>query len=645
MTTTERTDFVKIFPRKSLFLFQFLFLFSLKTSAQTAALSCVGSLTVSLDGGCRSEITPQRVLLGNNISNYSNYDLKLVFGLEIYPDNFVSAKDIYRGVQAKITDRTTNNTCFSYIYTRDTTPPKIQPPRDIVIHCSQTDSAGVPAARISGAPIVVVECSKGSTTDYFDQSFYASCHAPFTTKPANFPEDVSFNTTNALDCSRLIVRNFWVADTFYNTTWCKQVIYIKDAKTSDIDYPVNMTIQCTGAPFNTEPDTVLINGRKMAGTGRPRYNTGAVLKSGFCQLRDSWSDTRVNFNGLYAIIRDWLIFNPCKNTTDIWSQTITVYDGVPAVTCKTNNTVNLTDTKTLELRAQDLIANASDQCTPKERLVYGIRKVGEGAGFPTTSSLRFGCGDTSHYTVEIWIKDEANRTATCNTTVRVSDAANYCAAPPLSIEGKLVRENAVAIKGNVILSDLSGASLAINALSDSFKFKDLRPEKAYKITVQRPKDWLNGVSTFDIALISKHLLGIQLLDSPYKILAADVNGDGEVSASDMLFIRKLILRQLDSIPRSVPWRFIPRNYVFPNPAEPIILDIPEYMVYNQPTDNVKNADFMAIKTGDVNLTARENTLIIAEERGALNLCFLHLKRLKQAILLFQAKKKLFKVFN
>ena len=51
----------------------------------------------------------------------------------------------------------------------------------------------------------------------------------------------------------------------------------------------------------------------------------------------------------------------------------------------------------------------------------------------------------------------------------------------------------------------------------------------------------NGVTTLDVALIQSHILQKSILNSPYKILAADVNGDGKVSTLDIVFIKRLIL--------------------------------------------------------------------------------------------------------
>jgi len=52
--------------------------------------------------------------------------------------------------------------------------------------------------------------------------------------------------------------------------------------------------------------------------------------------------------------------------------------------------------------------------------------------------------------------------------------------------------------------------------------------KAYSIEPQKNDNPLNGVSTFDLVLISKHILGITKFDNPYQYIAADANKSDRV---------------------------------------------------------------------------------------------------------------------
>ncbi len=56
----------------------------------------------------------------------------------------------------------------------------------------------------------------------------------------------------------------------------------------------------------------------------------------------------------------------------------------------------------------------------------------------------------------------------------------------------------------------------------------------------------------DILPIVKHIIGLDTLSDPRKILAADVNGNGSVTASDVLVMRKIILGLESSFPNNTP---------------------------------------------------------------------------------------------
>lgn len=76
---------------------------------------------------------------------------------------------------------------------------------------------------------------------------------------------------------------------------------------------------------------------------------------------------------------------------------------------------------------------------------------------------------------------------------------------------------------------------------------------------------LNGVTTGDLVSISKHILGIQPLESPYQLIAADANNSGSVTTFDIVELRKLILGIYQQLPNNSSWRFVP-DYCFKDPA-------------------------------------------------------------------------------
>lgn len=106
-----------------------------------------------------------------------------------------------------------------------------------------------------------------------------------------------------------------------------------------------------------------------------------------------------------------------------------------------------------------------------------------------------------------------------------------------------------------------------------------------------------GVTTFDIALIRRHILDIRKLDSPHKILAADVNDSESVSALDIAHIRQLILALRNDLPGGL-WKFVPSDFGFGNLENPWPTDAGRY--YSGLTSDAANQDFVAIKLGDAN---------------------------------------------
>lgn len=127
----------------------------------------------------------------------------------------------------------------------------------------------------------------------------------------------------------------------------------------------------------------------------------------------------------------------------------------------------------------------------------------------------------------------------------------------------------------------------------------------YTVTPLKDDNPLNGVSTYDLVLISKHILGIEPLNSPYKMIAADANKSNSITTFDIVEFRKLILGIYDKLPANTSWRFLRRDFVFPNPANAFQTSFNDYLSWTSPTPIplTNRIDFVGIKVGDVNGTA------------------------------------------
>jgi len=193
----------------------------------------------------------------------------------------------------------------------------------------------------------------------------------------------------------------------------------------------------------------------------------------------------------------------------------------------------------------------------------------------------------------------------------VSLTANATIAGHIQNEnGELVEAVNINIGGYEMAPEVTGAN-------GTFMFEEIPLDGDYMITPEKDMNYGNGITTFDIVLLSKHVLGLKPLDSPYKLIAADVNNSGSISAYDMVLLRQVILGVKNDFPNNTSWRFIDANYEFLRPENPFIEDYPEVYEINSLATDMMTLDFVAVKIGDVNNSASANQLMSAESRNTL----------------------------
>lgn len=207
--------------------------------------------------------------------------------------------------------------------------------------------------------------------------------------------------------------------------------------------------------------------------------------------------------------------------------------------------------------------------------------------------------------------------------VRGGTTGNACGPEPaggfVSLEvnemgGAIVTEENKAIN-NVTVEANGGTSTTFSNVQGEYSL-NMSEGSDYLIAPIHDVAPANGVTTWDLVLISRHILGVQPLTSPYKIIAADANRSNSVTTLDMAAIRRVIL-QLDPVfQNNTSWRFVAKSFVFPDPTQPFQTPFPEVITLNNLNTDHLFADFVAVKIGDVNGSASGNfTGEEAEERS------------------------------
>lgn len=184
-----------------------------------------------------------------------------------------------------------------------------------------------------------------------------------------------------------------------------------------------------------------------------------------------------------------------------------------------------------------------------------------------------------------------------------------------------VQQNPVSVSLAGTVHDEMGAGVVEahidNVLSDDnglFNIPNLPGCSAYTLAPSRNDNPLNGVTTYDLVLISKHILGIEPFNSPYKMIAADANHSNTITTYDIVQLRKLILGIDTTFASNTSWRFVPDSHVFDNPLNPFQSPFPETLAVQVLTVPLGNLDFTGIKVGDVNNSAAPHFQALAANR-------------------------------
>ena len=143
--------------------------------------------------------------------------------------------------------------------------------------------------------------------------------------------------------------------------------------------------------------------------------------------------------------------------------------------------------------------------------------------------------------------------------------------------------------GSIILKNLSTLDSVVLPLTNEFTFENVPNGDNYELYILRTPtdDDLNGVSTLDIVLIQRHILGIEAFVDNNKLLAADVNNDDKITVFDTVILRKLILGITQTL--DINYKIRDKNNI-----------TEQKIVINNLAQDMTNQDFVIVKVGDIN---------------------------------------------
>lgn len=187
-------------------------------------------------------------------------------------------------------------------------------------------------------------------------------------------------------------------------------------------------------------------------------------------------------------------------------------------------------------------------------------------------------------------------------------------AQQYTVSGTISREDGTPVSGVEVFTGVAGLPAVYTDLNGFYQFQLSAGESA-TLTPYDDNDPLFGVTTFDKVMITRHIDGVELLNSPFKIIAADADHSGVVDYADTSTVADLIFGITPNFPNNTSWRFVAAGYTWPNPANPFATAFPESISINNIAGDVDGLDFVAVKIGDVNLSGGGNPFYASKIQG------------------------------
>lgn len=262
----------------------------------------------------------------------------------------------------------------------------------------------------------------------------------------------------------------------------------------------------------------------------------------------------------------------------------------PEAICTELAVFDLPESGLLFIKASDFDMGSFDNLTNQEDLKFSFSMD------MAETDMVLDCDHLGLFDLEVYVFDGDGLFDNCSVSIELENPFGVnCDGLNVNLSGTVATEYG---------AEIDGVNLYISSIMQSVN-TDMEGNYAFAtpmgssgtIAPTFDNDVLEGVSTYDIVRITQHILGIDFLDSPYKIIAADVNNSASVTTLDIIMLRMVILNMSVNFFNNTSWRFVDAEYEFANPMQP--WDFPELIQYTNVNGDISDVNFIAIKVGDV----------------------------------------------
>lgn len=132
-----------------------------------------------------------------------------------------------------------------------------------------------------------------------------------------------------------------------------------------------------------------------------------------------------------------------------------------------------------------------------------------------------------------------------------------------------------------------------------YNYSKLAKNKNYILNLDKREPQFSGININDVIVLLKHLSGSEQLTDPYKLLAADINGDDQIDQGDFDLLYDLVQGNADyqSLPRH--WRIVRKPILFSDPLNPFSSVTEPRVEFKSVLVDYPQINFTAVKIGEL----------------------------------------------
>lgn len=313
--------------------------------------------------------------------------------------------------------------------------------------------------------------------------------------------------------------------------------------------------------------------------------------------------TRVLPAGTHRV--NYTVVDGCDNE-ETCTFTIRVIDNkAPQPVCLGQVTWGMGEGGRTEIWASDFNLKSTDECSDDSLLRYSFNEQGTQPALELTcDDLVDGVGNVIE--LEVYVLDPEGNVSFCIVELFLQDNQGYCAdVGARTAIGGFVKDIAGAgiqnIEVELVNTTMDEESMSVTKDQGDYMFEEVNYYDGYELAPYKNDDADNGVSTLDLVLIQRHILGLRELEDPRQQIAADVNNNKSITGADVVELRSLILGKTAEFSNNTSWRFVDANHDWEE--YDFAFDFPEAIHLEELYYQKMDANFYGVKIGDVNGSA------------------------------------------